>query len=39
MTIDLLFLVFTFPLAGFIILAFARGRMPRPPSRSRLPSW
>lgn len=26
--LDLLFLVFTFPLAGFITLAFARGRMP-----------
>ena len=28
MTLDLLFLVFVFPLAGFITLAFARGRMP-----------
>jgi NADH-quinone oxidoreductase subunit L len=28
MTLDLLYLVFVFPLAGFVTLAFARGRMP-----------
>jgi NADH-quinone oxidoreductase subunit L len=28
MTLDLLYLVFVFPLVGFVTLAFARGRMP-----------
>jgi len=30
--LDLLFLVFTFPLAGFLVLAFARGRLAETPA-------